>query len=146
MKIIKKFESFSTHRMPTKVGYNEWDRKLDMYVRETLTEKEKGFFHKLAEENNTCEKNISYIESYRFIGRPLNEVILLIYNPVESNRIKEVSIYKLQDNWYLIIESGPDVWDEDFANDPTEDPTYKYFICDEWDEVIGYIESNNLKI
>ena len=146
MKRIKLFESFTiNHRLPTKVGHNEWSRKLDMYNREEFTQNEKEFFKNISK-NLPSSKNPSYVDMIHNASNVPSEISMYIYNPAESGYNKEVIIYKLQDNWYLIFESGPDVWDEDFANDPTEDPTYKYFIADEWDEVLGYFQNNNLNL
>jgi hypothetical protein len=113
MKRIRKFESFSNHRMPTKVTEDEWNRKWKIHGLEKLTEIEKEFFR---------QKFRTYIE---YIGDSL--VQLEIPNIRYSNMVK-VDIVKLKDDWYLIEET-------------CDDGDVEFYICDEWDEVIGYLSN-----
>jgi len=115
---ISKFESFSTtNRMPTEVSYDEWSNKL-MFGEEPFTEKEVKFFEKLSEENRI---DIDYLD------------VCFIYIITDSRNY--FHIHKLKDDWYLIRNYARDFYSELVA----------YFICDEWDEVLGYLESKNLK-
>jgi hypothetical protein len=46
----------------------------------------------------------------------------------EGDEVIDLIIIKLKDDWYLIY-------------DQTYYDGTKYYICDEWDEVIGYLET-----
>jgi hypothetical protein len=121
MKRIRKFESFSTHRLPTKVSYDEWFKKLNMCSKEPFTQKEIDFFSKLVEENNFD------IDSYSVDKPSTINLIMDYYWNYEDIVVFE--FIKLSDQWYLISDHSHD----------------KFYICDEWDEVLGYLESKNLK-
>ena len=123
MNRIKKFESFTnTHRRPEKVTYEEWLNKLNMCGKEPFTEKETKFFKQLIEENR------SYIKSYTIGSKKIS--IMLIEDEDEDD-MTEIEFTKLTDNWYLIYKC--------YNHDHEE-----YFICDEWDEILGYLISNPL--
>ena len=119
---ISKFESFSTtNRIPTEVSYDEWSNKLVMFGEEPFTQKEVKFFKKLREENNI---DTDYLDM---------QDVCLIYIITDSRNY--FHIHKLKDDWYLIRNYTRDFHSE-FVT---------YFICDQWDEVLGYLESKNLK-
>jgi hypothetical protein len=46
-------------------------------------------------------------------------------------------IYRLHDDWYLIANHTPD----GFSFPRPEN--FKYYICDEWEEVIGYLTTSD---
>jgi len=121
MTTIKKFESFSNHRMPEEVKYDEWLNKYDIHGKEIFNKKEIQFFNRLVEENRL---------EIEYIGESL--VQLKIPNIRYSNMTK-VDIIKIKDDWYLIEET-------------CDDDDGEFYICDEWDEVLGYLSSIDLKI
>jgi len=110
MKRIRKFESFSNHRMPTKVTEDEWNRKWKIHGLEKLTEIEKEFFR---------QKFRTYILSNSLVQLEIPNI--------------RYSIIKIKDDWYLIKKT-------------CDDGDVEFFICDEWDEVLGYLSNINLKI
>jgi hypothetical protein len=118
MNRIKKFEAFN-HRIPQTVGDVEYQNKLDIHGKEPYTQKELDFFEKLKKEN------IKSLYSLDF-GMPgeTNTVYLQLYPSGEDDSLIEIDITKLKDDWYLIYE-----------------PEIDKFICDEWDEVLGYLGS-----
>ena len=119
MKRIKKFESFTNHRFPEEITYEEWIEKKYKYAKEIFSQKEKDFFKNLAEEN------IQHINVY---GDNKSEIVI---NWTKDRG--EILIIKLTDCWYLISN----IYAFDFEDD-------EYFICDDWEEVLGYLSSINL--
>jgi hypothetical protein len=133
---IRKFESFSTtHRLPEKVTYDEWLAKYGIHGLELFTQKEIEFFEKLIKENRLN------IESYKIDAKKVTIVMAIEIgdisenNPVVELDIIEFEFRKLKDEWYLISKNIPDYFRRD-----------EYYIGDEWDEVLGYLESINLKL
>ena len=124
MKRIKKFESFTTkYRLPTKVSEDEWKKKSNMYNDEEFKQKEVDFFKKLKEENPSKITDIS---------RLAPGAIIMEFGMVW------IHFYKKSDDWYLIcVETNRFRFQE--VTDVDE-----YYICDEWDEVLGYLENINL--
>jgi len=124
MKRIKKFESFTTkYRLPTKVSEDEWKKKSVMYNDEEFNQKEVDFFKKLKEENPSKITDIS---------RLAPGAIIMKFGMVW------IHFYKKSDDWYLIcVETNRFKFQEVTDGD-------EYYICDEWDEVLGYLENINL--
>jgi len=116
MNRIKKFEAFN-HRIPQTVSDVEYQQKLDTFGKEPFTKMEMDFFQKLKKENT---KSI-YSLDFGVPGKT-NAVYLQLYPSGEDDSLIEIDITKLKDDWYLIYEPGIDK-----------------FICDEWDEVLGYL-------
>ena len=118
MNRIKKFEAFN-HRIPHTVSDVEYQQKLDTHGKEPFTKMEMDFFQKLKRENTKSIYSLDF-------GMPgkTNAVYLQLYPPGEGDNLIEIDITKLKDDWYLIYEPGIDK-----------------FICDEWDEVLGYLGS-----
>lgn len=115
---IKKFEAFN-HRIPHTVTDSEWENKLDTHDKEPFSQSEMDFFQKLKKEN---EKSIYDMD----LGTPGKSytIFMQVYPTGESDDLIEIDITKLKDDWYLIYEPG-----------------IGKFICDEWDEVLGYLGS-----
>jgi hypothetical protein len=118
MNRIKKFEAFN-HRIPHAVSDVEYRNKLDTHGKEPFTQKELDFFEKIKKENTDKIYSLDF-------GMPgkTNAVYLQLYPSGEDDSLIEIDITKLKDDWYLIYEPGIDK-----------------FICDEWDEVLGYLGS-----
>jgi hypothetical protein len=116
MNRIKKFEAFN-HRIPETVSDVEYQQKLDTFGKEPFTKMEMDFFQKLKKENTKSIYSLDF-------GMPgkTNAVYLQLYPSGEDDSLIEIDITKLKDDWYLIYEPGIDK-----------------FICDEWDEVLGYL-------
>jgi hypothetical protein len=123
MKRIMKFESFSNnHRLPKRISADEFDKKIEIHGIEPLTQKEVEFFRKLVDKNNPN------IRSYIPPDDPSKICLDIYYLYTETILFY---IHKLTDDWYLICKySGPQ----------------ESYICDEWDEVLGYLEYLKLKI
>ena len=120
MSRIKKFEAFN-HRIPHTVSDVEWEKKLDTHGTEFFNKKEIEFFNKLKNDN---ERNIYSMDGIDKEHFPFHTISFQLYPPGEGDNLIEIDITKLKDDWYLIYEPGIDK-----------------FICDEWDEVLGYLGS-----
>jgi hypothetical protein len=106
-----------SHRMPIEASQDEISRKISLYKEEKLTDGELNFIRKLKEENT------GYLIS---VG---------LYNFTITNRNIFIDIKKLEDDWYIVYQT---YHTSDISN---------RFICDEWDEVLGYLTTQtNLKI
>ena len=115
---IKKFEAFN-HRKPHTISDIEYQQKLDTHGKEPFSQKEMDFFKKLKEENGMSLYDLD-------LGTPgkSDTIFLQLYPTGDGDDLIEIEITKLKDDWYLIYEPGIDK-----------------FICDEWDEVLGYLGS-----
>ena len=122
MTTIKKFESFKKYREPTKVSYDEWLKKIDIHQKEPFTEKETKFFKELIKENRI------YIQSYTIGSK---QISIMLIEDEDDDDMTEIEFTKLEDNWFTIYKC--------YNHDHEE-----YFVCDEWDEILGYIISNPL--
>jgi hypothetical protein len=129
MNRIKKFESFSTnHREPTEVSYDDWLYKYDIHGKEIFNKKEIQFFNNLVEENRLD------IETY-YIDEVKISIMMMIESTNGDEDLVEFEFKKLTDEWYLVSKIY------------NQDPDYEqFFICDEWDEVLGYLKSINLTL
>ena len=135
MKRIKKFESFATtHRMPRKINLNEWDEKCNVNCSEQFTQKEIEFFLKLKEENDNSICDVTLPNHKYDIFFTINDYFTSDKKrPKFTYNRERISISKREDEWYLIKE------------EKIHSGTISRFICDQWDEVLGYLESKNLK-
>lgn len=132
MKGIKKFEAFG-HRIPEEVTSDKCQKKLDIHGREQFIQKEIDFFIKLLKENS-CEIDLGRSYKTELSPDKIDNCAILKFNP-EINEEIRIGISKLKDDWYLISNRVIS------KNPPYIDTTSSFFICDEWDEVIGYLES-----
>ena len=132
MKRIRKFESFS-HRLPEKVTYDEWLKKYKRVGACPFTKGEIDFFRKLKEMNSDIVDNVKVYKS-TFGNIEESEIRIQFLNMEESDDddIIEIQLNKLEDDWYLIYK----FYNHDFE---------EFFICDEWEEVLGYL-SNQTKL
>jgi hypothetical protein len=125
MKRIKKFESFS-HRMPEKVTYDEWLKKYKRFGACPFTKGEIDFFRKLKEMNSDIVDNVK-VETKPHCEVEESEIHIQFFNMEEDDDdIIEIQLNKLEDDWYLIYK----FYNHDFE---------EFFICDEWEEVLGYL-------
>jgi hypothetical protein len=117
---IKKFEAFN-HRVPEEVSQGECQRKYEIHDPESFTQKEIDFFNKIGKDYRLDfypeNWDISDSNCVQFISDP------------EGDEVIAIQIIKLKDDWYLIY-------------DDTYQLISRYFVCDEWDEVLGYFENN----
>ncbi len=119
MKYIKLFENFNL-RKPKMITAEEYREKFDTHETENFTQQEIDFFNKLSKDNWGSIYDID-------LGK--NLAIIQLYPVGDDDNLVEIDITKLKDNWYLIDEPGIDK-----------------FLCDEWEEVLGYLGSQtNLK-
>lgn len=109
-------------RMPEMVTSQKYQNKIDTHDTELFARDEYDFFVKLIRENEVWIN-----DSDLGIDGKRDYVYLRLYPNIEIN------ITKLKDNWYLIDESD------------SESDSDKFFICDEWNEVLGYLDSKPLK-
>jgi len=116
MNHLTKFESFR-HRIPMNVSDQEYENKLNTHGKEPYNEIEMNFFRKLKLDNQ-----MSIYDMYLGTPGKSDTIFLQLYPTGEGDELIEVDIIKLKDDWYLIYEPGNEK-----------------FICDEWDEVLGYL-------
>jgi hypothetical protein len=135
MKRIKKFESFTTkYRLPTKVSEDEWKKKGNMYNDEEFNQKEVDFFKKVEEENPSKISNV--------VISP-GSITLEIYDDnIMKFGMGWIQFDKKSDDWYLIYVKHEDYNDVFYYGEDGDGE--EYYICDEWDEVVSYLENNNL--
>jgi hypothetical protein len=104
-------------RLPEEVSLDDWMRKSQSYHTIDFTEREVDFFSKFTKENSPFY-SFKLFGSYFFITN--------ISDFVELIRIR---IIKLDDDWYLI------------GNYIHGSFNTKLYICDEWEEVIGFLSN-----
>jgi len=131
MKHIKLFESYSKpqFRIPEEVSEGEFQEKKFQFGQEPhgrhvqFTSDEKDFLKGLSMQHL---KNLKLYDDDYFFR-------IYIYNSSGHFCLGKIKITKLEDNWYLIeyYTSGANT---------------KYYICDEWEEVLGYLSSEGFNI
>lgn len=119
MKHIKLFENFK-YRKPKMITAQEYQQKFDTHGTEPFTKEEHDFFLKLKREN----EGWIYDFDLGIFDKKRDYLFMELYPIGDGDDLIEINITKLKDNWYLIDEPGSDK-----------------FICDEWDEVLGYLGS-----
>jgi hypothetical protein len=134
MKYLKLFESF---RQPSQITSGEVGTKLNLFGREGFSETEKNFFVQLMEKNRRLVDDYLYPKDG--LGFSPSEMWMSILS-LNSDIPEEILIRKLGDDRYIITQILR-LYDED---DFPEDPQYKYYEADEWEEVLGYLSSKTL--
>lgn len=129
MKYLKLFESF---RQPKEITVDDVKKKKEFYGKEDFTASENQFFSDLLSDL----ENKKVINTLNFNS---NKVYLSVLS-LNSDIPQDILIEKLGDNWFVITEIST-LYDDD---DLPQDPTYKYFEIDEWEEVKGYLSRNTL--
>jgi hypothetical protein len=136
MKRIKKFESFTTkYRLPTKVSEDEWKKKSNMYDDEEFNQKEVDFFKQLEEENPSKITDIDLLVPGA-ISLEIDDDDIMKFG------MGWIRFYKKSDDWYLIYVKHEDYNDVFYYGEDGDGE--EYYICDEWDEVVSYLENINL--
>lgn len=100
-------------RLPEEVSLDDWMRKSQSYHTIDFTEREVDFFSKFTKEN-------SPFYSFKLFGS-----YFFITNSSDFVELIRIRIIKLDDDWYLISSSN----------------NTKFYICDEWEEVIGFLSN-----
>jgi hypothetical protein len=134
MKYLKLFESF---RQPSQITSGEVRTKLNLFGREGFLETEKNFFVQLVEKNRRLVDDYLYPKDG--LGFSPSEMWMSILS-LNSDIPEEILIRKLGDDRYIITQILR-LYDED---DLPEDPQYKYYEADEWEEVLGFLSSKTL--
>jgi hypothetical protein len=134
MKYLKLFESF---RQPSQITSGEVRTKLNLFGREGFLETEKNFFVQLVEKNRRLVDDYLYPKDG--LGFSSSEMWMSILS-LNSDIPEEILIRKLGDDRYIITQILR-LYDED---DLPEDPQYKYYEADEWEEVLGFLSSKTL--
>ena len=121
MKHISKFTKFNEKlefRKPTKVNRSGYSKKLSIHGKSPFDEKELKFFENFTLMNQNCETRLD-ISDFDITCSLGGKDIL-------------IKITKLEDEWYLI---------------KCINYSHNHYICDEWEEVLGYLSNNyNFKI
>jgi hypothetical protein len=121
MKHLKIFENFvinesNEFRMPERVTKEDFDKKLNNYKWSPFTKEENEFFMKFSEKMNVKEQ-------FRKKSFKSSKKSFDIFNS-DGYYLATLEIIKLDDGWYLITDYTLSV---------------KRYICDEWEEVVGYL-------
>jgi len=124
-------------RLPQKVSRIEVEKKLD-FNKIPFTKNELNFIDELKK-----KYKLTITKYFYELDRPDNFDEVSENDDSHTISIENESIWiqiiKLDDDWYLIVQISKDVYgDEDLD---VEDPSSEYFICDEWEEVVGYLEN-----
>ena len=124
-----------TPREPKEVNRETFYKKLDTFDEVPFTRKEVEFFRKLR------NKNRDYLLKVKGYDTELENPVIydfdtidIIYN--KGHGSYRTKIIKLDDEWYL-IDKYVSAYDSEF---------HQYFICDEWEEVLGYFVSHKFNI
>ena len=137
MGIFKRSPEF---RIPTEVSREDWEKKYNMYREVLFSKKEVEFFNRFSRDHLVLEPPTSlkekllraasggYVRSDGYLCTMGNFLMkgIDIYNRTDILRWK---IIKLDDDWYLIH-----YYEKSESIDIS-----RYYICDEWEEVIGYL-------
>jgi hypothetical protein len=129
MRIFKRPPEF---RIPTEISREDWEKKYNMYGEVIFSKKEVEFFSRFSKGNK---------DHLVFMNHEKSSISLKLKS-TEDYRIQRHSfnigttIIKLDDDWYLIHY---------YAKSESIDIS-RYYICDEWEEVIGYLVSNDYKL
>jgi len=143
MKYLKLFESF---RQPSQITSGEVGTKLNLFGREGFSETEKNFFVQLMEKNRRlvddylCPKDGLGLPRYGRGRQDRESEMWMSILSLNSDTPEEIFIEKLGDNRYIITQMLS-LYDED---DLPEDPQYKYYEADEWEEVLVFLTKNTL--
>jgi len=129
MKHIKLFESYSIpeFRMPEEVSSEEFHKKLDNFSKVPLTNPEKEFLMSCGGERDYKRYDVRF--DLHFL-----KCLIGIFNDLSGSLLGQIGITKLDDDWYLIYEYVAPLGLRNYYS--------KYYICDEWEEVLGYLSSN----
>jgi hypothetical protein len=130
MKYLRLFEAWE-HRYPKQIRQDEVDLKLKTFRREYFTDEEVKFFEKIHTENRG-------LYDYYFMSN--DQLDMNLYNmgndpdPEYGDGLINITLTKLEDDWYIIEVSG--LYEGD-----------GYYLADELDEVIGFLGTEtSLKI
>lgn len=113
-------------RIPEKVSEDDCIKKYNRHEKLKFIEREVEFFDMFSEEN----KLLYHSNLDNFWMDDYNVPYFRITN---SNGVK-VTIVKLEDDWYLI---------SDYIPIEGTNVEYEFYICDEWEEVLGYLSTNH---
>jgi hypothetical protein len=131
MKHIKLFESYSKpqFRIPEEVSREEFDRKINIFSKVQFTTQEKEFFRNFRGEIGDKKYDTRLLTSG-------NTFVIIIYHSITHNLFSQIDITKLEDDWYLIYDNSAGY----------RNYVGKWYICDEWEEVLGYLSNKGFNI
>lgn len=123
MKHISKFSKFNEDhsgpefRLSEEVSIEEFHKKIQTFGRVEFTNGEKEFFKKFGDENGDT---ISY--------HPIipNHYFAITINDSKGYYLGSIEITKLNDDWYAITKGS-------------KFESIRHYICDDWEEVLGYL-------
>ena len=146
-------------RIPKEVSREEYYAKLNRHSKLKFTEEECEFFRKFTERNKVDTK---LHNSYYLRSNYLTDITTLKggkisnfrqkYEPVSPNFLiknddgleyNRIQISKIDDNWYLIFYLSAQGLDVSPYIIPTK---REHYICNGWEEVVGYLVSQGFKI
>ena len=146
MKHLRTFSKFnennsvSEFRMPEEVNSEEFYKKLDNFSKVQFTTQEKEFLMSFGGERS--DKRYTFPEAST--ATPYNirlfskcEFEIGIFN-LTGSLFGQIDITKLDDDWYLISEYVSPLG--------LRNHYIKYYICDEWGEVLGYLSNRGFNI
>ncbi len=121
---VKLFESWNskTKRYPSRISMDDWSNKKDEWRKgncEPFSEREREFFKKLI----LNKKNRKKI--YKYFSSNYNVISDVTLDFIHGGYIRYIEIYKMKDSWYLLYD----------------DEEGECYLCDEFEEVEGYLGS-----
>jgi hypothetical protein len=142
MKHLKLFESYSKpqFRMPEEISSEEFHKKLDNFSKVPLTNPEKEFLMSCGGERDYKRYDVRFDFHFKCLIR--------IFNDLSGSLLGQIEITKLDDDWYLIYEYVSPLGLRNHYNSFASVIMIeiKYYICDEWGEVLGYLSSKGFNI
>jgi hypothetical protein len=115
-------------RKPEKVSQDDCIKKYKRYSKLKFSEGEVEFFNKFSELNNK-DHSSTLDNDWRDIFDPQFRIYSKGTSDFKSLSTSIITIIKLDDEWYLISE----------INNTEFNLVYEFYICDEWEEVLGYL-------
>ena len=127
LKVFSKFNESEDYsrpnlRMPEEVSKEDWNRKLQTFKKAEFTKLEKEFFKRFID--------VNMISSHPIL--PKHYFVITINDP-RGFYLGQIEIMKLDDEWYLISKGSK------FEGSGINSIYTKFYICDGWEEVVGYL-------
>lgn len=131
MKHIKLYSKFNEDnsspefRMPEEISSEEFYKKLDNFSKVQFTNLEKELLMSCGGERDYKRYDVRFYSKWRYL--------IGIFNNLSGSVLGQIEITKLDDDWYLISEYVAPLGLRNHYS--------KYYICDEWGELLGYLSS-----
>ena len=138
-------------RIPEKISKEELDKKYFNFGRVPFTKKEIEFLKKFGEKNKE-DYHIDIKDGKSHMGEPISKFVrnmlntqideagnFLIIRNIGGDIVRHIHLVKLDDEWYLIYDTIK-------GRLQTNRMNLEYYLCDQWEEVLGYLSDNGFNI